>query len=91
MKESHFLGKNLSWENVVGYLRNGECQSFQTFVIVFNTPENLLVKIYGALGMKESHFLTKMCFQKILWGISETVNARDFKPLPLCVAPLKTY
>ena len=27
----------------------------------------------------------------MLWGISETVNARAFKPLPLCSAPLKTY
>ena len=28
--------------------------------------------------------------QKILWGISEMVNARAFKPLPLCSAPQKT-
>ena len=25
MKESHFLGKDVFWENAVGYLRNGEC------------------------------------------------------------------
>ena len=25
MKESHFLSKNVFWENVVGYLRYGEC------------------------------------------------------------------
>ena len=25
MKESHFLSKNVFWENAVGYLRNGEC------------------------------------------------------------------
>ena len=31
-----------------------------------------------------------MCFEKMLWGISETVNARAFKPLPLWSAPLKT-
>ena len=24
MKESHFLSKNVFWENAVGYLRNGE-------------------------------------------------------------------
>ena len=24
-----------------------------------------------------------MCFEKMLWGISETVNARAFKPLPI--------
>ena len=55
-------------------------------------PENLLVGSSGALGTKESHFLSKnMCFEKMLWGISEMVNARAFKPLPLCSAPLKTY
>ena len=25
----------------------------------------------------------------MLWGISETVNARAFKPLPLCSAPIE--
>ena len=25
MKESHFLSKNVFWENAVGYLRFGEC------------------------------------------------------------------
>ena len=30
-------------ENALEYLRNGECQSFQTFAIVFSSPENLLV------------------------------------------------
>ena len=33
-------------------------------VIVFSTPENLLVGISGHLGMKESHFLWKNLF----WG-----------------------
>ena len=47
----------MCWENAVGYLRNGDCESFQTFAIVFSTPENLLVDITGALGTKESHFL----------------------------------
>ena len=26
----------------------------------------------------------KSCFEKMLWGISELVSARAFKPLPLC-------
>ena len=30
-KKSHFLIKNVFWENAVGYLRNSECKSFQTF------------------------------------------------------------
>ena len=46
-------------ENAVEYLRNSECYSFQTFNIVFSTPENILVEISGPPGIKESHFLYK--------------------------------
>ena len=42
-KENHFLSKNVFWENAVEYLRNGKWKSFQTFAIVFSTPENLLL------------------------------------------------
>ena len=28
-----------------------------------------------------------MCFEKMLWGISEMVNARALKPLPLFSTP----
>ena len=35
-----------------------DARDFQTFAIVFSTPENLLVGITGALGTKESHFLS---------------------------------
>ena len=49
-------------ENAVGYLRNGEYYSFQTFAIVFSTPEYLLIDISGALGKKGSHFLSKNGF-----------------------------
>ena len=33
-----------------------------TFPIMFSTPENLLLGISGALGMKESHFLSYNMF-----------------------------
>ena len=42
--------------------KNSECYSFQTFAIVFSTPEKLLVRISGALVMKESHFLSRNVF-----------------------------
>ena len=32
-----------------------------------------------------------MCFEKMLWGNLEMVNARACKPLPLCSAPLEIY
>ena len=62
-----------------------------TFHIMFSIPENVLVGIYGALGMKESHFLSYNMFWENAVGLSEMVNARAFKPLPLCSAPLKIY
>ena len=37
-------------------------RAFKTFAIVFSTLENLQVEISGALGMKESHFLSKNMF-----------------------------
>ena len=37
-------------------------RAFQTFAIVFSTPENSLVAITGALGTKESHLLSKNVF-----------------------------
>ena len=37
-------------------------QEFQTFAIVFNTPENLLEEITGALGMKVNHFHRRNVF-----------------------------
>ena len=58
MTGSHFLSRNVFLENAEGYLRNGECYSFQTKAIVFSTPENLLVQISGALWTTESHFLS---------------------------------
>ena len=57
---------------------------------MFITPENLLVGISGALGTKEKPFSKQKCvFEKMLQGISETVTAGAFKPLPLCSAPEK--
>ena len=49
-------------ENALGYVRYGECYSFQTFTIVVTTPENLSVGISGSLGKKESHFESKCVF-----------------------------
>ena len=37
---------------------------FTPFAIVFSTPVNLLVEITGALGKKESQFLSKNVFWK---------------------------
>ena len=46
---------------------------------------------FWSSGNEWNHFLSKNVFWKMLWGISEIVNARAFKSLPLCSAALKTY
>ena len=84
MKVSHFLSKNLFWENAVGYLRNGECQIFQTFAIVFSTPESLLVRISGDLGTKVSHFLSKIALRKC-YGVSPKQWMLELSNLCHCV------
>ena len=37
-------------------------ETFRAVTILFSIPENLLVWISGALGMKESHILSKNVF-----------------------------
>ena len=49
-------------EHAVEYLRNGKMLELSTFAIVFSTPENVLLGISGALGMKEIHFYSKNVF-----------------------------
>ena len=46
---------------------------------------------WSSRNKRKSLSKLKICFEKMQWGISEMVNGRAFKPLPLCSAPLKTY
>ena len=68
-------------------------RAFKPFAIVFSTPENLLVWDFWS-SRNERKPLPKL--KHVFWenavGVSQnTVNARAFKHLPLCSAPLKTY
>ena len=67
------------WENAVEYLRNSECQSFHTFAIVFSTPENLLVGISGALGIRESCFLSRNVFWENVVGYLRNSECYSFQ------------
>ena len=69
--KSHFPSKNVFWENAEGYLRNGECYSFQIFAIVFSTPENLLVGISGALWMNRKPLSQQKCVLRKCCGVSQ--------------------
>ena len=44
------------------FLRNGTWCIFETCAIMIGTPENLLVEIFGALGVKEIHFISADIF-----------------------------
>ena len=67
------------WENAVGYLRNGECYSFQTCAIVFSTPENLLVQISVALGTTKGHFLNRNVFWENAVGYLRNSECYSFQ------------
>ena len=55
-----------NWMNIFSFISAETpgmgTETFRTVIIVFSTPENLLVGISGALGTKESHFLSKNMF-----------------------------
>ena len=57
-ERSHFLSKNVFWENAGGIWEMVNARAFKPVPIVFSTPENLLVGISGVLGTQESHFLS---------------------------------
>ena len=50
----------------LGTSGTASAESFQNFVIMFSTPENLLVGISGALGIQECHILSwNMCLEEM--------------------------
>ena len=55
------------------------------FAIVFSTFENLLVGISGALGTKESHFLSKICVLRKCCGESQIWWVIELSMLCHCV------
>ena len=101
-KESHFLSCGVSQKCRAFKPLSKCCRDFCISEMVneyelsnlchcVQHPWKLTSRDFWSSRNKESHFLSKMCFEKMLWGISEMVNARAFKPLPLCSAHLKTY
>ena len=52
---------------------------------MFSTPENLLVGISGALGMKERHFLSKNVFWKNAVGVYQKWRMLELSNLCHCV------
>ena len=52
---------------------------------MFSTPENLLVEISGALGTKESHFLSKNVFLRKCCGVFQKQWMLELSNLCHCV------
>ena len=52
---------------------------------MFSTPENLLVRISGALGMKENHFLSYKCVLRKCCGVSQKQWMLELSNLCHCV------
>ena len=60
-------------------------RAFKPLPLCSCMPENLMVEYFWSSRNKRKPLSqVEMCFEKMLWGISEMVNARACKPLPLC-------
>ena len=70
--------KNVFWENAVGVSQKQWMLELSNLSIVFSTPENLLLGISGALGMKEMFWenvvLRKCCGVSQKWWMLELSN-----------------
>ena len=85
-KESHYLSKNVIWENAVEYPINSECQSFQTFLaIVFRTPENLIVVISRSSRNKRKPLSKQKCILRKYCSLSYKQWMLEFSNLWYCV------
>ena len=86
MKESHYLSKNVIWENAVEYPINSECQSFQTFLaIVFSTPENLIVVYFWSSRNKIKPLSKQKCILRKWCRVSHKQWMLEFSNLCHCV------
>ena len=45
---------------------------------------------WSSRNEKKNTFSAKTCFEKMQWSMTNMVNARAFKPVPLCSVSLKT-
>ena len=67
-------------------------RAFKSLPLCSAALKTVLVGISGVLrNEKKATFSAEMCFEKMLWGISEMVNGRALTPVPLCSAALETY
>ena len=64
MKESYFLTKMSFEEMLWGILETVSARAFKPLPLCSHTPENLLIGISGALGMKVGHLLKKNVFSE---------------------------
>ena len=64
---------------LLGISETVNARGFQTFAIVFSTPEHLLGGISRALGMKESHFLSKNVFSENAVGYLRNGECDSFQ------------
>ena len=83
--ESHFLSRNVFWENAVGYLRNSECYSFETCAIVFQHPLKLTSRdFWSSRNERKSLSKLKHVFQKCS-SVSQKLWMLELSNLCHCV------
>ena len=66
-------------------LKQMDARAFKPLPLWFSSPENLQVKISGALGMKESHYLSKNVFWENAVGYLRYGECLELSNLCHCV------
>ena len=87
IKESHFLSKNLFWENAVGF---SEIVNVRALFHCVQNPWKLTDRDFWSSRNKRKPLSKQKSVLRKCWRSKKMVHARAFKALPLCSSPLKT-
>ena len=88
MKESHFLSKNVFWENAVRYLRNGEMLELSTLCHCVQHPWKLTGKDFWSSRNKRKWLFKHKCVLKKCCGESQKWWMLELSNLCHCVQHL---
>ena len=91
MKESCFLSKNVFWENAVGYLKKQWMIELSNLCHCVQHSWKVTSRDFWSSRNVRKPLSKQKCVLRKCCGVSQkTVNAKAFKPLPLCSAPWKS-
>ena len=83
--ESHFLSKNVFWENAVGYLRNSECLELSNLCHCVQHPWKLTSRNFWSSQKKSKPLSQQKCVLRKCCGVSQKWWMLELSNLCHCV------